>query len=316
MRLPFFKKDIAIGSAQSPRNYDLGLEKSAGSLFIIVLFSLMTYLSLLSVGAGLWLYDLSDRYAGGLSHTATIIIPAQEKNGQNISAEKIETLSDQVNQMMSAHPAVSRVTALSKTEITDLVSPWLGSNPELDDLPLPRLISVMFQPESDVNMDALSKRLLSLHPDIRIDTHQDWLDQVMRLTGTLKNLALAVILLMGGTTFMAVSGAISSKMAIHAPELELIHLMGASDQYLSRQFERYAARMACKGIAIGLGVMVITGIIVWLALKTPADGMAAPPDLASYVWHGLALCAVPLSIVALAILSVRITSLRVLAQMP
>ncbi|MBN8522209.1 MAG: hypothetical protein J0L77_09985 [Alphaproteobacteria bacterium] len=316
MRLPFFKKDIAIGSARSPRNYDLGLEKSAGSLFIIILFALMTYLSLLSVGAGLWLYDLSDRYAGGLSHTATIIISAQEKNGQNISVEKIETLSDQVNKMMSAHPAVSRVTILTQTEIADLVSPWLGSNPELGDLPLPRLISVTFQPESDVNIEALSKRLISLHPDIRIDTHQDWLDRVMRLTSTLKNLALTIILLIGGTTFMAVSGAISSKMAIHAPELELIHLMGASDQYLSRQFERYAARMAGKGIVLGLGVMMITGIIFWFALKTPTNGVAASPDLAFYVWDGVALCAVPLSIIALAILSARITALRVLAQMP
>ncbi len=273
MRFPFFKKNITIGSANSPRNYDLGLEKSAGSLFIIVLFALMTYLSLLSVGAGLWLYDLSDRYASGLAHQATIIIPAQEKNGQNINADKIEKLSDQVDKLMSAHPAVNRLTVLTPADITDLVSPWLGSSPELDDLPLPRLISVTFQAESEVNMDALSKRLISLHPDIRIDTHQDWLDRVMRLTVTLKNLALALILLMGGTTFLAVSGAISSKMAIHAPELELIHLMGASDQYLSRQFERYAAYMALKGIAVGLGLMIFTGIILWLALSQPLEAM-------------------------------------------
>lgn len=313
--IPFLDTVKTLGQATTPRRDDLALEKSAGTFFIIVLFALMTYLAIISAAGAIGLFSLSAHYVDGLAGRATVEIPAEDKNGRNIAPEKLSALAAEIQRTLIAHPAVESVETLSREQIAKLVSPWLGDAAALAGLPLPALISVTFQEGSSVNIAVLETRLRTIAPAARIDTHQGWLATVMRFTGALKTIAILIVVLIGAATAIAVSGAISSKMAIHTAELELIHLMGATDSYLSRQFEKYALRMGIKGTLVGCALAGLTFLAGYLLMGSGADTATHPSFVPSGKGWGVILI-IPVILIGLAVGMARITALRALSRMP
>lgn len=313
--IPFFQNIRTLGQATGPRTYDLALEKSAGTLFIVVLFAVMTYLAILSAAGAAGLFSLSAHYAGGLQNRASIEIPAEDKNGAVIPADKLSATAEKVRKILSAHPAVETVKTVPRDEIAELVSPWLGDAAGLSDLPLPAIISVTFQDGSDIDLSTLSARIHAVAPAARMETHQNWLAAVMQFTGTLKAIAIAVLFLIGGATMIAVSGAISSKIAIHTSELELIHLMGATDSYLSQQFEKYAFRLSLRGAAVGLGLSLLTFFAIYFLMQASAES-AIFPALTPGIGGIVLMVMVPVLLILAAVGTARITALRALSRMP
>ena len=55
-------------------------------------------------------------------------------------------------------------------------------------------------------------------------------------------------------TGVVVAGAVRARMAIHQKELQLLHVMGASDGYIAHQFVRYVFWQAGKERALVLSV--------------------------------------------------------------
>lgn len=312
--IPFLNQIKTLGQATSPRLDDLALEKSAGTFFIIVLFALMTYLAIISAAGAMGLFSLSAHYTDGLAGRATVEIAAEDQDGKDIPAVKLSALAAEIQRTLIAHPAIESVETLSREQIAKLVSPWLGDAAALADLPLPALISVTFQEGASVNMPALETRLRNIAPTARIDTHQNWLSTVMRFTGALKTVAIAIVVLIGAATAIAVSGAISSKIAIHTPELELIHLMGATDSYLSRQFEKYALRMGAKGAAAGCVLAGLTFLAGYL-LMHGTDATTFPALIPSGKNWGL-IVIIPGILIIMGVGMARITALRALSRMP
>ena len=162
--------------------------------------------------------------------------------------------------------------------------------------------------------EALARRLKDIAPQARLDTHENWLSDVLRFTGALNFAALLVTLVIGITTVVAVGGAVQSRMAIYREELELLHLMGASDNYISKQLQRYIFIVALQGAAIGTAVgAVILMIIGFLAGRMD---ISLIPDFSLSVAQIIMLLLLAPLIAFLGMHTARHTVLRALALMP
>ena len=107
-------------------------------------------------------------------------------------------------------------------------------------------------------------------------------------------------------------------LALHAPLVDLLHLMGASDRYIAGQFQRHALRLALRGGAIGLIMSLVAYGALRLALERA--GVAPGPELMPGFRLPLAaagsVLVLPLLMGGVAMLTARITVLRSLARMP
>ncbi|HRQ60109.1 MAG TPA: permease, partial [Alphaproteobacteria bacterium] len=195
-----------------------------------------------------------------------------------------------------------------------LITPWLGDDFTGEGMPLPGLISLTLNEDGASRLPALESDLKELVPHMQIDRHETWLDDVLSLTGTLQFSAFLILLIIGFTTITAVAGAVRSRMAEHRKEVELLHLMGANDLYIMKQFRRHAIHLCMQGGAAG----VIFAALILMAITLLAGGGESGllPDFNFSPVHVGIFAALPLVVAAIGGIAARVTVLRALARMP
>lgn len=294
--------------------YDLPLNKGSEGNFLKILIALMTFLAMLGVASIFALSAMTDRWSAGLENKATIEIPAKDNNDAVWDQAKLDKLSNEVFNFLQNHPAIDNVEIIDKQEIIRLVAPWLGEDLEFDNIPLPAILTVGFKKDVVFDINSLQDQLKNFAPQIRLDTHESWLKDVLRFTGALNFAAMLITIVIGITTIIAVAGAVQSRMAIYHEELELLHLMGAEDSYISRQLQRYTLFLSLQGAVMGA---VIGGVVLFIAgLLAGKMDISLLPDFSLSMGQIFLLVILPLLIALIGMITARQTVLRVLAQMP
>lgn len=295
-------KSRRLGIADA-RRYDLPLHNDSGSGFLRLLLGLMALLVILALTATFALDALRDRWESGLTGQFSVEIPAEHKN-------KTQAVTD----LLHAHPAVADVRVMSETDVHDLLSPWLGDDWHSDHLPVPGLISVTLKEGAEPNLDTLQKRLHDQVQGVRVDAHESWLTDVMRFTGALTFAAALLTLVVTATVVIAVIGGVRTRMEIHREELQLLHLMGATDPYIARQLMRHSFILALQGAAIGAAAAIMIILLAgWIAGEM---AISLLPDFRLEGVHWALLLACPPVLALMAMLTARVTALHELRRMP
>lgn len=308
------KKERSLGIARKTRTYDLPLNKGSGGAFLKMLMGLMTILALFALSASFALSEMTERWSSSLTNKATIEIPAEGENGDILSQDAINQAADRILSFLQSHPQVESVEIMPQNEIQELLSPWLGDDITIDNVPLPGILSVSFKKDSDVNFETLQARLKNYGDHVRLDTHQKWLADLLAFTGALNFSALLLSTLIGVATIVAVSGAVQARMAIFREELELLHLMGAGDDYIAKQLQRHSFLSCLQGSAIGAVIGFILLFFTSLALRQKEINLL--PEFSLSLMQISTLILLPLIISLLALFTARKTVLRVLSKMP
>lgn len=309
-----FQKERTLGVAKGKRRYDLPLAGSTSNAFLRLLIGLMCVLGMLALCASFALSAMTQRWAAGLENKVTVEIPAADSGGDTIAPGIVASMTDEAARMLMGHPDVQEAHILEEDEIKHLLSPWLGDDMVMDSIPIPGLISVTFNKGATPDLKDLEVQLRDVAPQARIDTHENWLEDVMRFTGALQFAALLLTLIIGATTLVAVAGGVRSKLSENKEELELLHLMGASDSYIARQLQRHTLILSLQGGAAGVAM---GGILLFvISMVAGKIGVNLVPDFRLDDGQKLMLLLMPLPIAVLAMITARFTVLRVLAKMP
>lgn len=297
-----YKPSRRLGVAET-RRYDLPLHNDSGSGFLRLLLGLMALLTVLALCATFALNAVQDRWESGLRGQFTVEIPADQKNRL-----------DDVRALLDAHPDVESAVIMQDSDIQSLLAPWLGENWHSGDIPVPGIISVALRDGAEPNMDALARRLDETAAGTRIDAHESWLADVLRFTGVLSFAAALLCAVVTMTVIVAVIGGVRTRMEIHKDQLELLHLMGASDIYIARQIMRHSFLLALQGALVGtIAAIPLVLLSGWLA-GDMAESLLPDFSLNGTHWAALLACPVILAIMAMA--TARVTALRELRRMP
>lgn len=309
-----FRRERTLGKAHGKRRYDLPLNKGAGAGFLVLLIGLMTFLAMLALAASFALSAMTERWTGGLANQITIEIPAEDDSGAARGRAAIDDMARAITRTLEQDSAVEKTHILSDEDIAALVRPWLGENLALDKMPIPGLISVTLHGERARGALApIGARIREIAPDARIDTHEEWLDDLMRFAGALQFAASVLAIVIGVTTATAIAGAVRARLAVHGQEVEILHLMGASDRYIARQFQRHSLSLALQGGMVGAiagGIALI--VIGWISGEMDVNLL---PGFHLAAWQIGALASLPLWAGLLAYLTAGHTTMRVLGRM-
>jgi cell division transport system permease protein len=307
-------RDRVLGTAKGKRRYDLPLSGSTSNNFLRVLIALMTVLGMLALSASFALSAMTDRWSSGLENKVSIEIPASDSDGNVIKPGIVESMTEKVAEFMRSESSVQSAEITPPEKIRELLAPWLGTDMETDSVPLPGLISITFKKDAEPNLKDLEIQLRDFAPRARIDTHENWLADVVRFTSALQFAAALLTMIIGLTTLVAVAGAVRSKLSENKEELELLHLMGASDSYIAKQLQRHTIILALQGGGVG----ILTGglLLIVISLIAGEIGVNLVPDFRLDALQKGILLLAPVPIALLAMLTARFTVLRVLAKMP
>lgn len=290
----------------------LPLAREPSTRLLPWIIGVMVYLAVLIFAGALLLAGTASTWNRELSAGFTVQIPPDDGNGDESAtldaavseAEKILRATDGVK---TVKPIPPDVTALA-------LEPWLGTSAEMSDLPLPRVIEVTLYEGADVDTAKLHIALEEVSPGIVVDNHDFWRDQVLTLISGFEMLATVAICLIGFTAMAAVVFTTRSSVAIQRDVIEVLHLIGATDDYVAQEFQRQAFRISLAGGILGT-VCALATLILMGQLAANLDA-ALMPDLSLDIWQSVLLWSVPLLACLIATVTARRTVLKALRRMP
>ena len=296
------------------KNQDLPLDNSPDSKFLILLIALMSFLAVLALSGTFALNSMTEKWSSGLENKVTIEISIETKDGHILSQDTVLKETKDLYEMLSEHKAVKSAELLGDKEIQELISPWIGNDLSLGDIPLPGLIALELRKIDTNGLNGLKKDIGKISKHAMLETHHEWLSDLINFTSTLRTLALMVALIIAAITTIAISSAIRTRLAIHNNVVELLHYMGATDNYIARQFQKHAMVLSLKGALIGTAIgLAATFLLAFLSRNTGTDLI---PVIRIGGLGVFVLCLIPILVSCITILTSHVTVLRSLSKMP
>lgn len=284
---------------------DLPLGRNATARLLPWIIGAMAYLFATGGIALVFIGDAIGNWDRALGGTLTLQLPAETSGARLQSA--LAALR-QTRGVLSAEPLDQAATA-------SLLKPWLGDSVPVDVLPLPRLVDVRIDPDAGIDFAALQQHLASIAPGARLDDHRVWLARLHRFARRVESLIVGVLVASGALMVLSVVFTTGTGFALHQRAVELLHLLGAADSYIARQFQLEAARLGLFGGLGGAALAAITLAVAAGAIQALELPQPAPVSIGNWrVWVVLGVTVLGAAVVAMA--TVRVAVLRRLAALP
>jgi cell division transport system permease protein len=288
---------------------DLPLDRDSTARFLPWIIGFMVYLAMIAATVALVLDHVTNRWQRDLRGQLTVELPATVGEDEAERKERVDAALDEI----SDTNGIIGTRLLDQAEVQRLLSPWLGEAGQLG-VTLPDLVAVSLQPDTRPNLSELAERLQAASPGAVIDDHADFNESAMNFLRTIEVLAVSLLALVLVATAGVVAFVARAGLSIHRRIVEIVHLVGAHDSYVARQFQAQAFRYGFLGAMLGtlLAVMTLVTAGIFAARGAAPIGAAMRAFEPWMVWP---LALIPLAAVLIAMVTVRLAVLQALRRM-
>ncbi|MEM9682095.1 MAG: FtsX-like permease family protein [Pseudomonadota bacterium] len=288
----------------------LPLSREPSTRLLPWIIGVMVYLAVLIFAGALLLADTAATWNRDLGSGLTVQIPPDEGD----EAEALDRRVDEVRKILEELEEVQQVAVIPADVTALALEPWLGSAVDMKDLPIPRVIEVRLAENAEIDTARLFETLEAVAPGVVIDNHDFWRGQILTLVRGFEMLATVAIGLIGFTAMAAVVFTTRSSVTIQRDVIEVLHLIGATDDYVAQEFQRQTFRISLLGGVLGT-VFALATLLLLGRMAANLD-TALMPDLSLAVWQSVLLWIVPLLACLIATVTARRTVLKALRRMP
>lgn len=215
---------------------------------LLALVAIMSFLACLSIAAVSIISQKANGWQRQIADEVTIQIRPIGNDDIAAAVARSVEIAVQTPGVISAEP-------LSEDTSAALLEPWLGSDFDRSQLPIPRLVAVNVDDSAD--LDALARRLRESVPGASLDDHGLWLERLSTMANTVTLGGLFITGLVFAATALSVVFATRGAMAGNRDVIEVLHFVGAEDIYIANQFQRHFLVLGLRGAAIG-GLAAVT----------------------------------------------------------
>ena len=289
---------------------DLPLDRDTTARFLPWIIGFMVYLAMIAATVALLVDHVTQRWQRDLSGQLTVELPGAAGEDAAQRQQRVDAALEEITDTNG----IIGTRVLDEVEVKRLLQPWLGDQADQLGVTLPDLVAVSVQPEIRPNLSELAERLQEVSPGAAIDDHAQFNAGALRFLRTIEVLAISLL----GLVLVATAGVVAftarAGLSIHRRIVEIVHLVGAHDSYVARQFQaqafRYGFLGACLGSLLAAATLLSAGVF--------ADRGAAPMSAAVKAfepWMIWPLALIPLAAVLIAMVTVRIAVLQALRRM-
>ena len=268
--------------------------------------AIMMFLTALAAAVGLGLAAGAERIEGQIGNRVTVQIV-------EANAELRDRQAAAAAELLERTEGVTRVRIVPEEELDALLEPWLGASAAAAELPVPALIDVDLGAGARSRLPQLSSAVQEVAPAAVVSDVADWLVPFSGLLASLQWLAAGLVALMIAATAATVVLAARASLNTHGQTIEILHLMGATDQQIARLFQRRIALDVLFGGIVGAALAILVLMLIGGRVAAIGSELLGSIALPEYAWVVLAM--LPLAGTALALLVARITILRALGRL-
>lgn len=213
---------------------------------LVIVIAIMTFLAALAAAAALFVSESSADWRAEAASEATVQIrPAKGRD--------VESDLQAVVKILNGAPGVRETQIYSKSESEALLAPWLGEGLDLSQLPVPRMIVVKFDPAGRPDLDALRSELGRAAPNATLDSHRVFMRRIGDMARAVAAAAAVIFGLILAAMGVVVASATRAAVATNREIVDVLHVVGAADSFIAREFQRRFFSLGLRGALIGGG---------------------------------------------------------------
>lgn len=262
------------------------------SVFMTVIVSLLTFLSVLALGISLSIGTGVIRWNSQWDRYATIQLMDSAKTKQ--VQETITKNSDKIK----------TVKQITTAQMQELMSPWISGNSVLKNY-LPQMWEIEFTTKSDIETVgpefSQHARFLPHARALKTSTSAGWKMIAMS--------SLILILTLGAIGF-CISYIAHNTAMLHRRELEILNQVGASDNFIARQMQIIVGKICLSACSIGYLCALPIILVILSTAHSARIGLMAMLGLSSTGW--ILLTILPITIIIFSIWITKRTTINIL----
>lgn len=234
---------------------------------LVAVVAIMTFLAALTIGAVDLVRTAAHSWESEIVREITVQV-------RPVEGRKLDEQVERAVEIVRALPGIGAVRPYTEQESAALLEPWLGAGLDLAGLPVPRLIVVTLG-GGGADLAALRQRLAADVAGASLDDHRQWVDRLRDMAGVLVAVGLGVLALVVAATIFSVVFATRGTMAGNREIIDVLNLVGATDGFIAREFQRRFLRLGLVGGLLGGGAATLLFLGAGEALDFGAGSLVA-----------------------------------------
>jgi cell division transport system permease protein len=258
---------------------------------------------------GLTVYQMTGRWIIQLSDTVTVVIFPDENN--------LDVLQDgkEILSAVERTPGVYDAFQISPKENLALLEPWLGSNWDSANLPLPAIIEAKPAPGQKIRIPILRERLDAIGVNAIVDTHTEWIKRIQPITRSAQMLTFLTLFAVIIASASAVALACQAGLSAQSNIIAILRLLGADDGFIARLFSHRYSISASGGAFIGTVLVVLFVGVEPFKIPTSLSLITTLPEVSFTGIHWLLLFSMPVFLGGIARITARFFVMRTLQKL-
>jgi len=208
------------------------------ALFFVV--SALCFLAALAALSARSSYDAARGWTAEVEGQMTVRLVGEDRRG-----------ADEARDVILAADGVIDARVLPAEEIETLLAPSFGGGGLPAGLPLPLILSVEADPARNGLAGELERQLAGVGIEAVVEAHETWAGDVRRTLGVVRLVALSAVALLVATAIAVIAFATHAALLARRDIVEVLHLSGATDRFISRLFERRFWVLGLRAGAVG-----------------------------------------------------------------
>ncbi len=234
---------------------------SAAGRALMAVIAILTFLAALCAGGAQLVAVSSSEWRSAVSREVTIQVRPVPQRDIDADVRNAAALAGQ-------YPGVKEAKAFTKTESERLLEPWLGTGLNYSDLPIPRLIVLELADGARPDFSGLRQQLREKIPGSSLDDHALWMSRLSTMANTVIGVGIMLVVLVLGAVGLAVAFATRGAMAGNREVVEVLHLVGAGDDFIAKEFQHRFFALSLRGSALGAAGAVVMMLAFSLLSRT------------------------------------------------
>lgn len=282
-------------------------EAGAAGAPLTAVIAVMSFLAVLAMASLLMVNRAASEWTSALRSEITVQVKGADE-------AEIAAGVSAVLRILEETDGVIEAKERGREETAALLEPWLGEGNAQAFLNIPAIIEVKAAPELRDNLDLLRNRLAAAAPGATLDDHARWHDRLSNAARSGQALAFGVFLLVMGAACAISIFAARAGLAANHEIVSVLHLVGATDDFIATEVQRRFFILGLRGAIIGLAAALLALGLAGVAIRT---GVATDSFLPAFSLGGLMilwLAAAPIATCLVTALTARLTVLKTLSR--
>ncbi|WP_425410770.1 cell division protein FtsX [Hyphococcus sp.] len=282
-------------------------EAGAAGAPLTAVIAVMSFLAVLAMASLLMVNQAASAWTSALRSEITIQIKGADQ--AEIAAGVSAAL-----RILQDTDGVIEAKERGKAETAALLEPWLGEGNADAFLNIPAIIEVKAAPELRNNLELLRNRLATAAPSASLDDHARWHNRLSSAARSGRAMALGVFLLVMGAACAISIFAARAGLAANHEIVSVLHLVGATDNFIAGEVQRRFFILGLRGALIGLAAALAALGFAGAAMRSGVARDSFLPEFSLGGWAILWLMVAPAATCLITALTARLTVLKTLSR--